>query len=183
MTTAIRPGPIDIHAHWLPAELFGLPPGSPLPGLHGRDGQLHLGELPLSIETEAMSDPARVLTDTLYSYRLQIPPIVAQSKPRSLRLVSRVSSTRSTFEGPRSSNELKTGRLTTSGHLLHCFTPSTRPLKNRSQATADPKSLRWRQPQYWRQADARVWLRQLLRFPAGHLESACLVRLAFFFRL
>lgn len=59
-----RPGPIDVHAHWLPAELFGLPPGSPLPGLHGRDGQLHLGELPLSIETQAMSDPARVLADT-----------------------------------------------------------------------------------------------------------------------
>ena len=44
MTTAFRPGPIDIQAHWLPAELFGLPPASPLPGLHGRDGQLHLGE-------------------------------------------------------------------------------------------------------------------------------------------
>lgn len=60
----IRPGPIDVHAHWLPADLFGLPPGSPLPGLHGRGGQLHLGELPLSIETDAMSDPGRVLADT-----------------------------------------------------------------------------------------------------------------------
>jgi aminocarboxymuconate-semialdehyde decarboxylase len=60
----MRPGPIDVYAHWLPEELFALPPGSPLPGLHGRDGQLHLGELPLSIETEAMSDPARVLADT-----------------------------------------------------------------------------------------------------------------------
>jgi aminocarboxymuconate-semialdehyde decarboxylase len=56
-------GPIDVHAHWLPQELFGLPPGSPLPPLHGRDGQLHLGELPLSIETDAMSDPRRVLAD------------------------------------------------------------------------------------------------------------------------
>ena len=64
MTTPLRPGPIDVHAHWLPEELFALPPGSPLPGLHGRDGQLHLGELPLSIETEAMSDAARVLVDT-----------------------------------------------------------------------------------------------------------------------
>lgn len=60
----IRPGPIDVHAHWLPADLFGLPPGSPLPALHGVDGQLHLGALPLSIETDAMSDPARVLADT-----------------------------------------------------------------------------------------------------------------------
>ncbi|TFV57504.1 amidohydrolase [Mycobacterium sp. PS03-16] len=64
MTADIRPGAIDVHAHWLPEDLFGLPPGSPLPALHGRDGQLHLGELPLSIATEAMSDPARVLADT-----------------------------------------------------------------------------------------------------------------------
>ena len=64
MTTRLRPGPIDVHAHWLPEELFGLPPGSPLPPLHGRDGQLHLGELPLSIETDAMSDSERVLADT-----------------------------------------------------------------------------------------------------------------------
>ncbi|MET0897903.1 MAG: amidohydrolase family protein [Mycobacterium sp.] len=64
MSVDLRPGPIDVHAHWLPEDLFALPPGSPLPGLHGRDGQLHLGELPLSIETEAMSDPARVLADT-----------------------------------------------------------------------------------------------------------------------
>ncbi|MGH3638071.1 MAG: amidohydrolase family protein [Mycobacterium sp.] len=64
MTTLVRQGPIDVHAHWLPEELFGLPPGSPLPALHGRDGQLHLGELPLSIETDAMSDARRVLADT-----------------------------------------------------------------------------------------------------------------------
>jgi aminocarboxymuconate-semialdehyde decarboxylase len=58
-------GPIDVHAHWLPEELFGLPPGSPLPPLHGRDGELHLGDLPLWIETEAMTDPRRVLADTV----------------------------------------------------------------------------------------------------------------------
>ncbi|MCV7419863.1 amidohydrolase family protein [Mycobacterium yunnanensis] len=57
-------GPIDIHAHWLPEELFGLPPGSPVPPMHGRDGQLYLGELPLYFETEAMTDPHRVLADT-----------------------------------------------------------------------------------------------------------------------
>lgn len=57
-------GPIDVHAHWLPQELFGLPPGSPLPPLHGRDGQMYLGELPLYIETDAMTDPRRVLADT-----------------------------------------------------------------------------------------------------------------------
>jgi aminocarboxymuconate-semialdehyde decarboxylase len=58
-----RRGPVDIHAHWLPEDLFTLPPGSPLPPLHGRGGQLHLGELPLSIQTGAMSDPTRVLAD------------------------------------------------------------------------------------------------------------------------
>jgi aminocarboxymuconate-semialdehyde decarboxylase len=63
MTTQ-RPGPIDVHAHWLPEDLFGLPPGSPVPPLNGRDGQLHLGDLPLSIETAAMSDADRVLADT-----------------------------------------------------------------------------------------------------------------------
>lgn len=62
---ALEPGPIDVHAHWLPEELFPLPPGSPLPPLNGRDGQLHLGDLPLSIETEAMSNAERVLADTV----------------------------------------------------------------------------------------------------------------------
>jgi aminocarboxymuconate-semialdehyde decarboxylase len=74
----LRSGVIDVHAHWLPEDLFGLPPGSPLPALHGRDGQLHLGELPLSIETAAMSDPERVLADTdaagLGSRVLSAPP-------------------------------------------------------------------------------------------------------------
>lgn len=59
----LRPGPIDIHAHWLPEELFGLPPDSPLPPMNDRDGQLYLGELPLSIDTQAMCDPERVLAD------------------------------------------------------------------------------------------------------------------------
>lgn len=74
----LRPGPVDVHAHWLPQELFGLPPGSPVPPLNGRDGQLHLGDLPLSIETAAMSDAARVLADTeaagLGSRVLSAPP-------------------------------------------------------------------------------------------------------------
>lgn len=61
MTAGI--GSVDVHAHWLPKELFGLPPGSPLPPMHDRGGELHLGDLPLSIATEAMSDAQRVLTD------------------------------------------------------------------------------------------------------------------------
>lgn len=59
----LRPGPIDVHAHWLPEALFGLPSGSPLPPLRGRDGELHLGDLPLSIEVAAMSEVDRVVAD------------------------------------------------------------------------------------------------------------------------
>ncbi|CAJ1509880.1 amidohydrolase family protein [[Mycobacterium] burgundiense] len=74
----MQPGPIDVHAHWLPEELFGLPPGSPLPALNGRDGELHLGDLPLSIDTEAMCDADLVLADTeaagLGSRVLSAPP-------------------------------------------------------------------------------------------------------------
>lgn len=61
---AVLPGPVDVHAHWLPADLFTLPPGSPLPALRDHEGELHLGELPLSIEASAMSDPDRVIADT-----------------------------------------------------------------------------------------------------------------------
>ncbi|KRE27062.1 2-hydroxy-3-carboxy-6-oxo-7-methylocta-2,4-dienoate decarboxylase [Mycobacterium sp. Soil538] len=61
---SLRRGPIDVHAHWLPQNLFGLAPGSPLPPLRDHYGELHLGDLPLSIRTEAMSDVTRVLADT-----------------------------------------------------------------------------------------------------------------------
>lgn len=75
---SLRAGPIDVHAHWLPQQLFGLAPGSPLPPMQDRDGQLFLGELPLSIETAAMSDVDRVLADTdaagLGSRVLSAPP-------------------------------------------------------------------------------------------------------------
>lgn len=63
-TPVIVPGLVDVHAHWLPEDLFSLPPGSPLPALRDRDGELHLGDLPLSIEASAMSDPRRVVADT-----------------------------------------------------------------------------------------------------------------------
>ncbi|MGX1372734.1 aminocarboxymuconate-semialdehyde decarboxylase [Streptomyces canus] len=56
-------GGIDIHAHWLPTELFGLPPGAPYGPLRDRDGELHLGDVPLSIATRAMSDIAAIRTD------------------------------------------------------------------------------------------------------------------------
>lgn len=60
----IRPGIIDVHAHWLPRELFPLPPGSPLGGMHDRDGELYLGELPLSFPTAAISDIDTIRSDT-----------------------------------------------------------------------------------------------------------------------
>lgn len=62
--TTLHPGPIDIHAHWLPEDMFGLPPGSPVPPLNGRDGEIYLGDLPLYIEMTAMTDATRVIADT-----------------------------------------------------------------------------------------------------------------------
>ncbi|WP_410581861.1 amidohydrolase family protein [Amycolatopsis sp. lyj-108] len=56
-------GPVDVHAHWLPEELFGLPPGAPYGPLRDRDGQLHLGDVPLSIATRAMSDVPAIRAD------------------------------------------------------------------------------------------------------------------------
>jgi aminocarboxymuconate-semialdehyde decarboxylase len=63
MIGALADGPIDVHAHWLPPGLFGLPPGAPYGPLQDRDGELHLGEVPLSISTRAMSDVPAILDD------------------------------------------------------------------------------------------------------------------------
>jgi aminocarboxymuconate-semialdehyde decarboxylase len=57
------PGVIDVHAHWLPRELYDLPPGSAFPPMNDRNGQLHLGDLPLSIQAGAMSDIDAILAD------------------------------------------------------------------------------------------------------------------------
>ncbi|MET4622866.1 aminocarboxymuconate-semialdehyde decarboxylase [Arthrobacter sp. 2762] len=54
---------IDVHAHWLPTELFGLPSGSPYGAMRDKDGELFLGDLPLSIRTEAMSDVNAIISD------------------------------------------------------------------------------------------------------------------------
>ncbi len=56
-------GAIDVHAHWLPRQLFALPPGAPYGPMNDRDGQLYLGDLPLSIATEAMSDETAIIED------------------------------------------------------------------------------------------------------------------------
>ncbi|KUL44916.1 2-hydroxy-3-carboxy-6-oxo-7-methylocta-2,4-dienoate decarboxylase [Streptomyces violaceusniger] len=56
-------GVIDVHAHWLPTELFHLPPGAPYGRMHDRGGELHLGDIPLSIPTRAMSDVPAILED------------------------------------------------------------------------------------------------------------------------
>lgn len=63
ITSALADGVVDVHAHWLPRELFGLPPGAPYGPMHDRDGQLYLGDLPLSIAADAMSDPDAALSD------------------------------------------------------------------------------------------------------------------------
>ncbi|WZH52508.1 MAG: amidohydrolase family protein [Nocardioides alkalitolerans] len=78
VTGELRPGVVDVHAHWLPADLFALPPGSPLPALRDSDGELHLGDLPLTIPTAAMSDLDQVARETdaagLGSRVLSAPP-------------------------------------------------------------------------------------------------------------
>ncbi|BBY67297.1 amidohydrolase family protein [Mycolicibacterium helvum] len=63
ITTPLVDGVVDVHAHWLPRALFGLPPGAPYGAMHDRGGQLYLGDLPLSIATEAMSDSGATLAD------------------------------------------------------------------------------------------------------------------------
>ncbi|MEU6644467.1 amidohydrolase family protein [Saccharomonospora sp. NPDC046836] len=63
MIGALAEGPIDVHAHWLPNELFELPPGAPYGPLRDRDGELYLGEIPLSIATRAMSDVPAIRDD------------------------------------------------------------------------------------------------------------------------
>lgn len=60
----IRSGVVDVHAHWLPRELLGLPPGNPLGGMHDRDGALFLGDSPLSFPTAAMADIDTIVADT-----------------------------------------------------------------------------------------------------------------------
>jgi aminocarboxymuconate-semialdehyde decarboxylase len=63
ISTALAPGVIDVHAHWLPKELFGLPGSGPHGEMHDRDGELYLGELPLSIATRSMSDVTAIRAD------------------------------------------------------------------------------------------------------------------------
>ncbi|WP_341955477.1 amidohydrolase family protein [Microbacterium sp. LWH13-1.2] len=63
MTVTLRPGPIDVHAHWLPQELFDLPPGAPYRPISDRDGQLFIGDIPLSIDSRLMSDVSAIRAD------------------------------------------------------------------------------------------------------------------------
>lgn len=63
VTGDIRAGIVDVHAHWLPRELFALPPGAPA-GMNERDGELFLGDLPLSFPAAVMSDVGTLVADT-----------------------------------------------------------------------------------------------------------------------
>jgi aminocarboxymuconate-semialdehyde decarboxylase len=58
------PGVIDVHAHWLPEELYSLPPGTSVPAMRVVGDELYLGELPLSITSQAMSDLAAIVADS-----------------------------------------------------------------------------------------------------------------------
>jgi aminocarboxymuconate-semialdehyde decarboxylase len=63
ITTPLADGVIDVHAHWIPRELFGLPGSGPHGAMHDRDGELYLGDLPLSIATSSMSDVSAIRAD------------------------------------------------------------------------------------------------------------------------
>ncbi|MEV6227886.1 amidohydrolase family protein [Saccharopolyspora shandongensis] len=61
----IRAGVVDVHAHWLPSELLDLPSGNPFGGMNDHDGELFLGDIPLSFPTAAMTDIDVIVADTL----------------------------------------------------------------------------------------------------------------------
>ncbi|MBJ7337736.1 amidohydrolase family protein [Mycolicibacterium sp.] len=63
ITTPLSDGVIDVHAHWLPRELFSLPGSGPHGEMHDRDGELYLGDIPLSIATSSMSDVSAIRAD------------------------------------------------------------------------------------------------------------------------
>lgn len=63
ITSALAPGVIDVHAHWLPRDLFHLPGCGPHGEMVDRDGELYLGDIPLSIATSSMSDVSAIRAD------------------------------------------------------------------------------------------------------------------------
>ncbi|WP_123023375.1 amidohydrolase family protein [Mycolicibacterium stellerae] len=63
ITRPLAAGVIDVHAHWLPRELFELPGSGPHGVMHDRDGELYLGDIALSIATGSMSDVAAIRDD------------------------------------------------------------------------------------------------------------------------
>jgi aminocarboxymuconate-semialdehyde decarboxylase len=63
VTFSFRTGPVDVHAHWLPRELFGLPPGAPFGAITDNGGRLFVGDTPLSIDTALMSDVEQIRHD------------------------------------------------------------------------------------------------------------------------
>ncbi len=63
ITAPLADGVIDVHAHWLPRELFGLAGSGPHGAMHDRDGDLYLGDIPLSIATSSMSDVSAIRAD------------------------------------------------------------------------------------------------------------------------
>jgi aminocarboxymuconate-semialdehyde decarboxylase len=63
IASALAPGVIDVHAHWLPRDLFSLPGSGPHGEMADRDGELYLGDIPLSIATSSMSDIAAIRAD------------------------------------------------------------------------------------------------------------------------
>lgn len=56
-------GNIDVHAHMLPRDCFGIPTASGVVELVEHNGQLHFGEFPIAISAAEISQTTRLLAD------------------------------------------------------------------------------------------------------------------------
>lgn len=57
------PGPIDVHAHHLSDDVTWIPHAGGSLRIEQRDGQLHLGEVPMAITWPQLSDPALIVAE------------------------------------------------------------------------------------------------------------------------
>lgn len=63
MAERLLPGPIDVHAHHLSADVTTVPRADGVLRIEQRDGQLHVGDLPMAITWPQLSDPAAIVAE------------------------------------------------------------------------------------------------------------------------
>lgn len=57
------PGPVDVHAHHLSDDVTSVPCADGVLRIEHRDGQLHLGDVPMAITWPQLSDPAVIVAE------------------------------------------------------------------------------------------------------------------------